>query len=178
MNCKKCKKKNINKANFCKYCGNEFTEKERKYAKRKTIVGKLELIEKGYKLWKFKFITDSIIFKIASLIILIIIGIYLTINNGNDIKIMKSDMYQVEYNTKSDEYYLLVDKDKINLDLYVPNNIKKIRIKHMNKNGDIILEDDYEINEEISLDYNANDDYYLLDSKDKEIKFFVYKVEK
>lgn len=178
MRCTKCGKDNIIKANFCKYCGYKFSQAEQKKAKRKTLVGKLELIEKGYSICKLKFITDNIIFKIASIIMLIAIGICLNLKNGNDVRILKSDMYKIEYNTNNDEYYLLVDEDKINLNLYIPNNLDKIDIKHMNSDGSIILENSYNLNDEIVLDINSINDYYLLDYNDSKIKFFIYKVEK
>lgn len=178
MKCIKCGENNIIKANFCKKCGYEFSDIEKKKARRKTLVGKLELIEKGYGLCKLKPITDNIIFKIVSLIILIVLGISFTIKNGNDIQILKSDMYKVEYNTVSEEYYLLSNSDSVSLNLYVPNDIDEIGVKHMDKDGDIISNDKYKIGDNIILESNFRNDYYKIYGKESEIKLFIYRTEK
>lgn len=124
MKCSKCKDINIDKANYCKKYGYHFTENEQKKAHRKTLFGKLEMLEKAYSVCSLKIITDSLIFKIGSLLLMTIIGIMLFTNMENKLRILDSDNYQVQYNTKLDEYYLILYEDETKLNLYKPDNIK------------------------------------------------------
>lgn len=129
MKCIKCKGINIISANYCKFCGYHFSEKEQKEAKNKTIVGKLEMLEKAYNVCTLKVITDHIVFKIISLLVVIILGIFFLVNNGAKVKILESDNYKMQYNTKEDEYYLLANEEQTTLDLYVPNRVQNIVVK-------------------------------------------------
>lgn len=87
MKCIKCQTKNINSANYCRKCGNKFLEEERKAAKKWTLVWFLEGIDKIKSLWKFSFITDHIIYKIISVLLVLGVGIYSVLENGNTLKI-------------------------------------------------------------------------------------------
>ena len=69
VNCSKCGKKNIKKASFCKYCGNEFTKEEKDMASKKGIVYIIKKIKKWYEACTLKVVTDNIFFKIFLLII-------------------------------------------------------------------------------------------------------------
>lgn len=176
MKCIKCKEKNISSANYCQKCGNKFSEEEKKQAHKKTLVGKLELAEKAYKVCTLKVITDHIIFKISSIIILIIGGLFLVFNNGNKVKILDDSQYVLEYNTKLDEYYIKTTNDKISLKLYVPNKASDLTIMHM-ANENKLEEKTIEKNEEIILNVNNEDEYYLLKSNVNDLKIIIYRVD-
>lgn len=177
MKCIKCGKDNLNKANYCKYCAYEFNDKERKIAKRHTLVGKLELIEKAYKVCTLNIITGHIVFKVISLLVVILFGFYFMFYNGKDVKILKGDKYNIEYNTKSDEYYLLVNDDTVSLNLYIPNNNKKLSINHYDKDNNLVSNEEVKTYEEIVLKTNYKEDYYVLSSDNGNIKFYVYRTE-
>ena len=49
MKCRKCEKKNVKKASYCKYCGNKFTEKEREEAYNKGLVARIKKYKNGIK---------------------------------------------------------------------------------------------------------------------------------
>lgn len=181
MKCIKCRQENINSANYCKKCGYHFSKSEQKIAKSHTLVGKLENIEQAYKVCSLKIITDNIIFKIVSLLIIIALGIFFVMQNGTIVKIKDSKEYNIQYNTKLDEYYLLVNQDETNLNLYIPNKTESFNIKLMDLDNNLIEEDNYKDTDNITLNINGIDDYYLLESfySDKEssvLKLYVYRV--
>jgi len=179
MKCEVCKTKNIMKANYCKNCGHKFLEKEKKIYRKKTLVGKLEMIEKAYNICSLKVITSHIIFKIVSIIIILGIGIFFSINNGVNLKLLESDNYKIQYNKNENVYYLIVEDNKINLNLYVPEKCKYINLKYFDSNNNIKVEDKYEEFDNIILNSNDSNGYYLIESiYDKnnldQIKLFVY----
>lgn len=180
MKCKKCHKKNIDNANFCQKCGNKFSEEEKNAVKKGTLVWYLEWIDKIKSLWKFNFITGHILFKILSVIVVLGIGVYSLLINGNTLKILESDSYKIQYNKELSEYYLLTSSDKAELNLYVPNNLSKIKIQHLNKESQKLSETKYNSSEDIILEGNtAEGDYYLIkDEQNKNpqtLKLYIYK---
>ena len=179
MKCIKCRTNNINKANFCKNCAYKFSKEEQKIAKRKTFIGKIEMIEDIYNVGSLKVITDHILFKIAMIIFVLGIGVYFLITNGVDFKLLESDNYKIQYNEKKLEYYLISKKDEIPLDLYVPEKCKQITVKHYDMNNNIISENNYEKSDNILLEVNSNKDYYIIQSKYEnnnidQIKLYIY----
>lgn len=181
MKCIKCQTENINNANYCQKCKYHFSEEEQKIAKRKTIPGKLEQLEKLYDTCTLKIITDHIIFKIISLLIVISFAITFSLNYGNSLKILESDLYQIQYNTKTKEYYLLIKKAETILSLYIPNQINKLTIKHIDQNNQQIKEIEYHENKKIVLSANEENDYYIVESQYKKgekttMKINIYQV--
>lgn len=176
MKCTKCNKDNIISANYCKYCGYQFNKKEKEKAKRKTLVGKIEFLENAYEICTLKKITGHIIYKIATLIIVLLIGITLVCKNGTNVKILKSDNYKIKYNSNENVYYLLVNTDTVKLNLYVPNNNTKLEINHYDSNNNILKNTVINDNN-IVLDTNYNEDYYVIENDKDDIKLFVYRTE-
>lgn len=181
MKCIKCRTKNINKANYCKKCAYKFSEVEQKAARKKTVVGKIEWLEKAYNTCTLKIITDHIIFKIICLLGILFTGISFWINNGINLKILDSDNYNISYNVNEKEYYLITSNDKVLLNLYVPNRTKKIIITHYDENNNIIEEETYTPKEEIILETKEKEYYilnvhYLHNNKDS-FRFYVLKSE-
>lgn len=181
MKCSKCGCNNIIKASYCKDCNNKFTDKEKDIAYKKTFISKLENVETWYKRLTLSNITGNIIFKIASLIIILVIGIYTVITMGINTKILDSNDYQIFYNKNEKEYYLLVDNnlDEVNINLYKPNRLEELSIIHYNNENEVIDEINYENNKSIILNTYDND-YYVLKSKYKgnntdDLKVIVYK---
>lgn len=180
MKCKKCKTNNITKAIYCKKCGNEFLEDERKKARRKTFIGKIERIEDIYNTITLSKITSHILFKIFTILIVLGIGIYFWISNGISLKLLNSEYYDIKYYEKEHEYYLVTEFNEVTLNLYIPNRLQNINIIHYNKDGQKIEENTYLKDEEIIL-YVSNEDYYVIDSlylknKKEEIKLYVLKI--
>lgn len=178
MKCIKCRTVNINKANYCKNCGYHFSKKEQEAAKKWSFVWFLEKIDKVKSLWKFSFITDHILFKIASVAIVLGIGIYSCFANGTHLKILKTDEYQLQYNKDLKEYYLLTDNDQTKLNIYIPNQISEISIQQVASNDQIISEATYKKEQDIILVNTEETDYYLIKVKDspkENLKIYIYR---
>jgi len=161
MKCIKCGTKNITKANYCKHCAYKFSKEEQKAARRKTFIGKIEILENAYKVCTLKKFTGHILFKIASLLIVLFIGISYWIKDGLDLKFLDSDDYSIEYNTLEKEYYLMTANDKVLLNLYIPNRTEKIMIMHYDENDNKLEEKKYAPKDEIILETKEKE-YYVL----------------
>lgn len=183
MKCIKCTTKNINSANYCRRCGNKFLLEEQKAAKRWTLVWFLEWIDKIKSLWKFSFITDHILFKIGSVLVVLGIGIYSVIVNGNKLKIEENPNYKIQYNTKLSEYYLIVKTNETELNLYIPHETQNLTVYHSDKNNELIEKKSYKEDEKIILETNSTEeDFYLIEAEYNEntkesLKVYIYKEE-
>ena len=177
MKCIKCKTNNITKANYCKNCAYNFSEKEQKIARRKTLIGKLEWIEDIYEVCSLKVITNHILFKVFSIVLILSFGVYLWLSNGLSLKLLNNDNYKIQYNKSQDEYYVISTQNKIPIDLYVPERYEKIIIKHFDENNNMIESHDFLKTDIITLESNDNG-YYILEAvykeKSEQLKIFAY----
>ena len=180
MKCHKCKSENIIKAKYCQKCGEKFTDKDREEAYQKTIFGKIDSFLKIKGFVTLSVITGNIFFKIASLLVVLGIGLYFLFTMGIHTKILNSKDYEIFYNNKNSEYYLVVDdsKDSIELNLYRPNRVKELVIYTYD------LEDKETSMNKVSKDYNitlntSSDNYHIIKSKysnkkKDQLKLYVY----
>ncbi len=179
MNCSKCKKKNINSANYCKYCGYHFSKEEQEEAKKGTFVWYLEKFDKIKDIITLNIITNNIFFKIGTVLLVLGIGIWNLISYGTNLKILESSQYQVQYNTKLNEYYLLTNKDETKLNLYAPQSSQEIVIEHLDKENNLLEKNVYNNTDNIVLNSNTSDEYYIIKSKDNKnmnkLKMYIYR---
>ncbi len=164
MKCIDCKTKNINDANYCTNCCHQFSEKEKQKAHNKTFIGLIENVEKAYNICSFKVITSHILFKIISIVIILGVGIYTVISSGNELRIEQSNNYEISYNQKDNEYYLKVNKPETSLNLYFPNKLNEIVIKHWSKDNQLLEESKYNKEDNIEMNTNTNEDYYTIEA--------------
>ncbi len=179
MKCIKCGTKNVHNANYCKKCAYEFSLNEQKAAEKWTFIGIVKRIEEVKEKVTFGWIFDSLIFKILSILVVLIVGLLFVFNNGSDFRLLESDVYSIKYNEELDEYYLFTKEDKVDLSMYIPKAIEKFNVK-LYENKDIMLSDvDYDLDDNIVLYSNDNLGYYELEVKYNEkdsdvLKLFVY----
>lgn len=185
MKCTKCNKNNIKKANYCKYCGNKFSEKEKKEAKSKGIIANIRKFESWYNKLTLKCITDSTIFKVLLLILIIFLGV-LNLTRGNvTFHILESDKYEIKYNEVKNEYYIILNNNgdldnygKVSLDLYIPNKVNNINVIKYNEKDEEINNTLYSVKDEISVYANTiENEYYILKTdvnRSNEIKVYIY----
>lgn len=157
--CKKCREKNILDASYCICCGNKFTSKEKRRARRFTFVGILETIDKINDIGNLSIITKNKIFRILSVIIVIFIGVANIYTNGNHIKLTQSDNYSIKH--FNDTYYVLLDSKKTILDLYIPKKIDYLEVELVD-NNESVSTSKIELNEKVELLSNDEDSYYLI----------------
>lgn len=182
MKCIKCRTNNVHNANYCKNCSYHFSKMEQNAAEKKTFVGLLKKIEKIKKIVTLDFITGKTWFKFSSIAILLVVGIYFIITNGFYLKIEESPNYTGNYNEELDEFYLYSKNAKTELNLYVPDRAKGLNVKHYDENDKLLFEENYDVTDNIVLDSNSNQDYYLIEAKyDKNnfdrLKLFIYQTE-
>ena len=183
VKCTKCETENRTCAHYCIKCRYEFTEEEQNRAKNKNLEGIIvRVFEKVDKIKSFinlSFLTEKLWFQILSVVLVLGIGILSCFQNGIHLKILKSDAYQIYYHTKLNEYYLVVEEEKTQLNLYLPYQKQEITVKHMDLENE--LESNiYQDGVDIVLMSNEENDYYLitgkrLDRKEETLKVYVYK---
>ena len=182
MKCSQCGENNIVSASYCEKCGASFTKEEKKKARSKTLVGRLEKIENIYEICTLKKITDSLLFKISSIAIVLFVGFFVWTQNGSHVQILENENYQIQYNTKKDEYYLFVHEDQTDLKLYLPNTVKNIEVGHYNQNDELKGTKKYNLKESIVLSSSVVNDYYIVKAnkdkkKEEKLKVYIFKKE-
>lgn len=182
MKCIKCKTVNVHNANYCKKCAYHFSEAEQKAAEKWTIVGLFKLLEKVKKVITLDFLTGKTWFKVCSIIIILGVGVYFAFTNGFYLKIEKSDNYTGNYNKELNEHYLYSDKDKTELNLYIPDRTVKLIVKHYDKDDKLLKEENHNVTDNIVLESNSDEDYYILEAQYEKnnfdrLKLFIYQTE-
>lgn len=128
MICKKCSSDNLMKANYCRSCGNPFTQEEKDAARKKSLVGVLETADevkdkadKIGDILSMKFITDNIFVRIALIVLPFLLTVLIS-GGGKDMRILDSDRYSIYYNTTTEEYFVDTEYGSVDLQLYLPEN--------------------------------------------------------
>ena len=135
MHCPKCLKNVPYGAKYCRSCGEAIPEAERSAAYKKTLWGRLQQLEDWYKTLTLKKLTGSVVFKILILVLILAVGVVNIVKNGVALKILESDAYSAQYNTKLEEYYILTDADEVVLSLYIPNRAESLILTGYDDDG-------------------------------------------
>lgn len=168
MRCQKCEYQNVNHANYCYNCGEEFTQEQRDRAREKSVWYKLAKIKDKYETITLSKITGSKAFQIGSIIGTILIGGYFIIQNGYQFQLKESDSYTYEYNTKEKEYYVYLKSDEAHLNLYAPENVKHFYVKYYSEENQILKEEEYQEIGDVKVEVqNTNPKNYYKISYDK-----------
>lgn len=176
MKCLKCKCKNSYKANYCYQCGHKFTDEEKKKSSNNKLVKFLKFIRNIYDRLNLDNITGNIYFRIFSVVIVLLIGLFGIITNGSHLRIEKSSDYTYQYNKKDDEYYLYTDNDTTKLNLYALGEDSSIKISYYDEEANIINENSYTDYNDIILNANTfSNNYYVLSHKKDKLKLYIYK---
>ena len=172
MKCKNCKTENILKADYCKGCGHQFTEKEKKKAYSRTVFGLIDNILNLKSYITFDFITGNKWFKAASLLVLVLYSILVLKINGNQMRILDSRDYDVEYNKTTKEYYLVTDENQISLELYIPEKTDKITLVTVDKEDNMVNKAEYNTDQQLTLSYNKNY-HYIVQNNKQQLEMYV-----
>lgn len=176
MKCLKCKCKNSYKSNYCYECGERFTDEEKKKSSNNKFVKFLKFIRDIYDRLNLDNITGNIYFRIFSVIVVVLIGLYGIITNGFHLRIETSSDYTYQYNKKDDEYYLYTDNETTKLNLYTLGENSSITVSYYDENGSMINENNYTDYNDIILTANTfSNNYYILTHKKDKLKLYIYK---
>lgn len=179
MKCIKCGTKNVHNANYCKKCAYEFSIEEQKAAEKWTFIGVIKRVEDLKEKITFGWLFDNLIFKIGSILVVLLIGLLFLFNNGSAFKLIENDNYSIKYNEKLDEYYLFSKNEKVDLSMYIPREIEGLKVKQYDSKDYILSDMSYETNDNIILYSNDNLGYYVLEAQYNDnnsdiLKLFVY----
>ena len=159
MICSKCKEKNIYKANYCKKCGYVFSEEEKEKAYGDTIFGAFDRLENFYLTFSLNKILGASWFKAITLIAVISFGIYSYMNN-NQFRILENENYEIQYNTNTNEYYIISEMNEIDVDFYIPKQLNQIIVNQI-KGNEIIQKVTYSLEVEIILINDSDISYEI-----------------
>ena len=174
MICRECKTENRIKANFCTHCGHPFTDAERDAAYAKTIYGRFEKLEALWKTVSLDKITGSSIVKVLSLVAVLVLGGYSVLKNGTQFRPLEHDSYELQYNQKVNEYYLISQQDNIQLQLYLPKQADEVTIVQLNENNELLSTETFSLSEDIIL-LNQSDVLYQIEAESKIIQVRTFK---
>lgn len=126
MKCRKCGAENPIKADYCRSCGEKFSEEEQKQAYSSTIYGKIDRfleLKSWVTLSKFTdhFIVRALI--VMGLAFLVLLNVR---TNGKNLSIRENADYEIAYNSQLEEYYVLTELPEVNLSVYVPQKTSSL----------------------------------------------------
>ncbi len=185
IKCPKCSYPNTLKAIYCKNCGEKIPEKNKEEVYKKTIYYKLELIKQWYDHLTLSTITSHPFFRACIIGLILGYGGANLIFKGANLAIEDDSNYDIIYNDKMSEYYLIVPEDveKIPINLYIPRRLDNMHILHYREDGVLLESDEYEENKKVYLT-TYDEDYFILDAKyfntDKKtaLKVYIYNKDK
>lgn len=174
MICKKCGYNNIEFIDYCSNCGEKFLETEKQNSYDKTIFGLIDKIEDLIATLKLQKITSHPIFRAMVLVAILLIGLFLTRVNGNEMTVLKSENYLVQQNSKNNDFYILTDENQIDLLLYLPRKVEKLQMEVV-QDEKVLNKTEINLEEGISLKVNKDGYYvFLADYGEKSESITVY----
>lgn len=136
MICAKCSTMNEYKVNYCKECGTKFEAEDHEKAFNDSFPGKLQNFINKAKDNPYSKITGSIYFKIISLVVVIGIGIFCYYQKtgiaSDKFQFVATEDYSVQYNSESNEYYIIAKSAEVSLMVYCPYELENISVSKSN----------------------------------------------
>ena len=172
MKCTNCNTENLRKANYCKNCGQAFTQREKDAAHSQSVVGKLEKVEevkgkvdKVKDILSLSFITDNVWVRLALIVIPFVFSLVVGggAKGGDTMKIRDNGQYDVYYNTTTQEYFVEIDSGSVNLSLYVPKGTQQINVYFKEATGYEYQAGSYGLEDAIAVNENTNG-YYTIEA--------------
>ena len=172
MKCTNCNTENLRKANYCKNCGQAFTQREKDAAHSQSVVGKLEKVEevkgkadKVKDILSLSFITDNVWVRLALIVLPFVFSLVIGggAKGGDTMKIRDNGQYDVYYNTATQEYFVEIDSGSVNLSLYVPMGTQQINVYFKESTGYEYQSGSYGLEDAITVSENSNG-YYTIEA--------------
>ena len=167
MICPNCSEDNHSSSIYCRNCGYHFSDAQRQAAYDQTIYGKIDKGRRIADILTLKFITDTIWFKVLSIVLILALGVWLRISGVQGFRLESSDDYEIQYLKETDTYYLITEEPTIPLRLVMPYGTKKLKVKELDEDGDTISSESYDPEEGITLDVSGKIHYKLSTSNGK-----------
>lgn len=167
MICSKCSEDNLLLAQYCGSCGHPFSEAERKKAYDETIYGRVDTIRKAKDIFTLGVITDSLWFKILTIVLILALGIWLRASGAHGFRLESSDLYEIRYLEETDTYYLIAKQDEIPLRLVAPSGTKELVVEELDAAGEPVSVTGYSVEEGVALSVSGQNHYQLSTSNGK-----------
>ncbi len=185
MKCPTCRKKNLNKANYCQKCGYEFSKQDKAKVKENFLVAILDKLDLIHDFITGDLFKNTILYRILSVLIVLGIGLYMIFTMGWKLRLLNNDAYNVKYNEELDTYYILIpqalkenETQEIDAAFYVPNRINSLDLTYYNEKDEEISHQEYEKQDRYTLLINTKENnYYILANHDdtkESLKIYVY----
>lgn len=146
MKCTECGYETNYGANYCNNCGASL-EKANDEIYNRTVWGYADKFLDWYDALTLKKITGNIIFKIVVLLLVLGIGIFNAYSSYANIRLLKSETYEIEYDKDADFYYIVTPEEEVNILLYIPKNAEKVIVRGITDGQEVVetefLPDDY-----------------------------------
>ena len=166
MKCIKCKRKNVSQANYCINCGYKFTEKD-KAKNKKTFPAIIFKIKEIWDIITLSKLKDKWWYRIGSFILVIGLGVFMFIQNGINLKILKSDDYEISRIKNTNNYYLSSKNNETKLNIYLPHEVSNIYVDYYDAQGNEISKNKYNNINDITIIVDNNNNYYSIYIDDK-----------
>jgi len=161
MICSKCSEDNLLLARYCGNCGHPFSEAERKKAYDKTVYGKVDAVRKAKDVATLSVITDSLWFKILTIVLILALGIWLRASGAHRFRLESSDLYEIRYLEETDTYYLIAKQDEILLRLAAPGGTKELTVEELDEAGEVVSAATCSVEEGVTLSVSGQNHYRL-----------------
>lgn len=112
---------------YCTVCGGTISKSAIEEAYNDTVWGQFDSLIAKYEECTLKKITGNYFFRICLILfcaVLIYFGLY---GENYQLHILKSEMYRIQYDTKTNEYYVLSEEDIFNLEIHIPKFADNVR---------------------------------------------------
>lgn len=120
MICEKCKAEHTYMADYCMNCGEKFSSEVLNKEYEKTGWAKLDKAKDVYDTLFLKKITDNIIFKIVSFVLVVMWFFFTMYGSLFGIRLKNSQDYHIQYYEEAGEYYIRPSQESSVLDLFAP----------------------------------------------------------
>lgn len=127
MKCNHCEKEIGYGYKHCTECGNLVDEAVLESAYKETVWGRIDVLIDKYKQTPIKKLTDNFFFRIIVMLFSVFL-IYIGFTTDDyHLRIVENGIYRIQYDTKTDEYYVLSDEENFVLGVHIPKFCDKVR---------------------------------------------------
>lgn len=120
MICEKCKTEHPYMADYCMNCGEKVSPETLDAEYKKTGWAKLDKVKDIYDTLFLKKITDNVIFKIVSFVLVVAWFFFTMHGRLFGIRLKDSEDYRIQYYKEAQEYYIRPTNESSVLDLFAP----------------------------------------------------------
>ena len=132
MLCNNCSAKLSYGEKYCNKCGEAISKEVYEEEYNDSVWAKLDKAQDVYDSLFLKKVTGSFVFKVISLVVVLGYFFFTMYGNLTGIRLKENTEYEIEYNKQYDEYYINLNTDNANLEMFVPFGTDKIVFKAVN----------------------------------------------